>query len=806
MTATVTETPQNTPSRGYLPLMLLLFLGSGCAALIYEIVWFQVLQLVIGSSAVSLGVLLATFMGGMCLGSLLLPKYVSRAEHPLKVYAKLEIGIAICGVLIVFGVPVINGIYAAIGGGGVVGITMRALFCILCLLPPTLMMGATLPAIARYVETTQQGVSWLGFFYGGNIVGAVFGCLLAGFYLLRHYDMPTATFAAAALNILVAVVAYQIAANTKYEPAAESDGAAFVTAPGATAIYVSIAISGLTALASEVIWTRIISLIFGGTVYTFSIILAMFLVGLGIGSSVGAGLAGRTRNPRLMLGVFQMLLAGGMAWTAFITTQSLPYWPIDLTIARDAWMIFQVDLMRTVWAVLPPAFLWGASFPLALAAIAQRGQDPGRLVGGVYAANTVGAIIGAAAASLLLIPNLGTQHAQQILVVLAGVSGTLAIAPLLKNGGPAVMAALIGGLGLAGFCAYTLPGVPPGLIAYGRDLPARYKDGEVIYSGEGMNASIAISKIQGETQFHVSGKVEASTLPQDMRLQRMLAHIPAMIHPEPKSVLIVGFGAGVTSGTFVVHPSVKRIVIVEIESLIPTTTGKYFATQNYDVLKDPRTELIIDDARHYILTTKEKFDIITSDPIHPWVKGNATLYSKEYFELCKQRLNPGGIVTQWVPLYESDMDTVKSEVSTFFSVFPNGTFWGNQEGGSGYDSILLGQEGKFSLDLDRLYARAMAADHNRVMVSMAEGGFPSVNDLLSTYAGSADSLRPWMADAQMNTDRNLRLQYLAGFANFFQYAGYIYSDMLRYRKQPNDIFVGNSPQRDALLERLQDAH
>jgi spermidine synthase len=791
--------------------MLLLFLGSGCAALIYEIVWFQVLQLVIGSSAVSLGVLLATFMGGMCLGSLLLPKYVSSAQHPLKVYAKLEIGIAICGILIVFGVPVINGIYAAIGGGGVVGITIRALFCILCLLPPTLMMGATLPAIARYVETSKQGISWLGFFYGGNIVGAVFGCLLAGFYLLRYYDMPTATFVAAALNLLVAFIAFQIASKTKYEPADNSAAASLVAVPGASAIYLCIAISGLTALACEVIWTRIISLIFGGTVYTFSIILAMFLVGLGIGSSVGAGLAGRVRSPRLFLGIFQMLLAGGMAWTALISTQSLPYWPIDLTIARDAWMIFQVDLMRTVWAVLPPAFLWGASFPLALASIAQRGQDAGRLVGGVYAANTVGAILGAAGASLLLIPTIGTQHAQQALIILAAVSGILAIMPLLskssdEGGGPLATAALFAGCALAGFCAYTLPAVPPQLIAYGRDLPARYKDSDVIYSGEGMNASIAISRIQNEIQFHVSGKVEASTLPQDMRLQRMLAHIPAMIHPNPQSVLIVGFGAGVTSGTFVVHPSVKRIVIVEIEPLIPKITGKYFAKENYNVLTDPRTQLIIDDARHYILTSKEKFDIITSDPIHPWVKGNATLYSKEYFELCRKHLNPGGVVTQWVPLYESDMETVKSEVSTFFSIFPNGTFWGNQEGGSGYDSILLGQENKFSLDLDALYNRATAPDHAKVMESMAQGGFPSVNDLLSTYAGKADDLRPWMADAQINTDRNLRLQYLAGFSNFFQQAGYIYSDMLRFRKPPNDIFKGNSPSRDALLSRLQTAH
>ena len=187
-----------------LPLLLLLFIGSGCAALIYEIVWFQMLSLIVGSSAISIGVLLGTFMGGMCIGSLLLPRYISASEHPLRVYAMLEAGIAICGVAILFGLPWAGGLYVAIGGGGFGGLLIKGLFCALCLLPPTLLMGATLPAVARWVETTPRGVSWLGFFYGGNIAGAVFGCLLAGFYLLRAHDTMFATFVAVAINVAVA--------------------------------------------------------------------------------------------------------------------------------------------------------------------------------------------------------------------------------------------------------------------------------------------------------------------------------------------------------------------------------------------------------------------------------------------------------------------------------------------------------------------------------------------------------------------------------------------------------------------------
>ena len=187
---------------------MLLFVGSGCAALIYEIVWFQLLQLVIGSTAVSLGILLATFMGGLCVGSIALPRCVSARQHPLRVYSLLEFGIGIIGVLVLFGMPLVGGLYTAIGGHGFLGVLIRGIVCGLCLLPPTVLMGATLPAIARWVEATPKGVSWLGFFYCGNTLGAVCGCLLAGFYLLRVFNMATATYVAVAINLAVAGIAF----------------------------------------------------------------------------------------------------------------------------------------------------------------------------------------------------------------------------------------------------------------------------------------------------------------------------------------------------------------------------------------------------------------------------------------------------------------------------------------------------------------------------------------------------------------------------------------------------------------------
>jgi spermidine synthase len=288
-----------------------------------------------------------------------------------------------------------------------------------------------------------------------------------------------------------------------------------------------------------------------------------------------------------------------------------------------------------------------------------------------------------------------------------------------------------------------------------------------------------------------------------MRLQRMLGHIPALVHPRPRSVLVVGCGAGVTAGSFVVHPTVERIVICEIEPLIPKVVARYFSEENHDVVKDPRVEVVYDDARHYILTTHETFDVITSDPIHPWVKGSATLYTQEYFELVKRRLNPGGVVTQWVPLYESSEAVVKSEIATFIQVFPHATVWSNDIKGEGYDTVLLGQATATTIDVDALQDRLDRPDHVSVVQSLNEVKFYSAVDLLSTYAGQGPDLGPWLKDAVLNRDRNLRLQYLAGMGLESTQSTRIFSDMKAYRRFPEQLFVVTEPRKDTLRRAIE---
>ena len=392
----------------YLPALLLLFAASGCSALIYEIVWYQLLQLVIGSTAVSLGVLLATFMGGLCIGSILLPRVLPVSRHPLRMYAMVEVGIALCAILVLVAMPLVSGIYVAAVGFGMPSILLRAVICAVCLLPPTILMGASLPTAARWLETSPEGVSWMGLLYGSNTAGAVFGCLLASFYLLREFNLTTATITAAAINIGVALLSLLLARLSPHTAPGITPVRADADTPTNWPVYAAIALSGASALGAEVVWTRLLGLMFGATVYVFSLILAVFLVGLGIGSLAGslllreAGSRGMGR-PRIALGCCQMALAAAVAWSAWMIAVSLPFWPINPYLSTSVWYTFQLDLVRCLWAILPAALLWGTSFPLALAASA-RGGDPGRLVGHVYATNTGGAILGALAFSMILIP------------------------------------------------------------------------------------------------------------------------------------------------------------------------------------------------------------------------------------------------------------------------------------------------------------------------------------------------------------------------------------------------------------------
>ena len=527
-------------------------------------------------------------------------------------------------------------------------------------------------------------------------------------------------------------------------------------------------------------WTRLLSLLLGATTYTFSLILAAFLTGLGIGSSVahaasGSMLARQLTNPKTALGVCQLLLTAAIAWAAYTMTRQLPYWPITPGLSPDPSNQFEIDIVRCLWTgSFPRRVCGGASFPLALAAVGQGEKDPGKLVGTVYAANTIGGIIGALFGSLLVIAWLGTQAAERILIGAAAISAIVVFLPRRdhhhgESDEHRAARVLVGGCGGAG--------VPPDWLS-AEDSAASRRLRSLVRQPVGERERLHLRRrghaspymwrcpklSNGVLNYHNAGKVQASSEPQDMRLQRMLGHLTTLIPASRKQhVLVIGCGAGVTAGAVSISPALEAETIAEIEPLVPQVVSKYFGAHNYNVVTNPKVHVQIDDARHFILTTKEKFDAVTSDPLDPWVKGAATLYTKEFFEVVKDHLNPGGVVTLFVQLYENNADAVKSEVATFMQAFPNGVVFGNTINGAGYDLGLVGQLGSMKIDVDDIEKRLQSPEYAQVApVALREIGFNSATQLFATFAGNEPMLRPWLADAQINRDRNLRLQFLAG--------------------------------------------
>lgn len=779
---------------------------SGCAALIYQVVWFQLLGLVLGASAVSIGILLATFMGGMGLGAGLYARCVAPRHHALRVFACLELGIAVCGLGVLFALPALRGLYTAFAGSGTLGLVWRAFVACICLLPPTLLMGATLPALARWTETTRRGVARVGFLYCSNVAGAVIGAVLAGFYLLREYDVAVATFSAVGLNVAAAAGAFVIAAKTQGAARAQSESlldehVRFQMARSSWPIHWVIAMSGMTALAAEVVWTRALTLLLGATVYAYALVVAVFLCGLGIGSGIGSVLV-RRGAARSALGACQLLLCLALAWGAYALARVLPYWPLDVMLPAPNTVVLQLDLVRTAYAILPAALLWGASFPIALGALEARSADPARLIGRVYAANTMGAVCGAVATSLLLVPWLGSRGTQQALIVVAAVAGALALGEIMsvQQRRGVRLAAAIAGLVIAAALAYRVPELPRELVAFGRFLPTRGIGADVVYVGEGRSASVAVSDDEGTRTFHSAGKAQASTHVQDMRLQRMLGHLATLVPETGGSYLVIGLGAGVTAGAVSIDPHVERVVVAEIEPLARHAAGEYFRAENFGVVDAPRVEIRIDDGRHYLETTDATFDAITSDPLDPWVKGAAALYTREFWQLVRSRLNAGGVVTVFVQLYETTEAAVKSEIASFFAVFPNGAVFANTAQGVGYDLVLLGRAGDAPIDIDRIQRRLNSVEYERVRRSLAEVGFHSAIELFGTYVGRGADFSVWLEDARLNTDRNFRLQYLAGEGFNVYSADAIFRSMTPAEPElPADLFSG-SPE---LLEQLR---
>ncbi|MCC7180433.1 MAG: fused MFS/spermidine synthase [Acidobacteria bacterium] len=751
---------------------LVLFALSGAAALVYEVVWTRLLTLQIGHGLAAASTVLAAFMGGLAVGAAAGGRVGQRLAPPaaLKAYAVLELAIAAVAILLPFILSALRPVLAALydnGDGGLAFGAVRMGTSLLLLSLPAAAMGATFPIASRWMVRGASSVSAdAGHLYAANTLGAAAGALAAGFVLLPALGLAGATAAGVLLNTAAAAGAWWIASRiavpdapvpverARGRKATRPPAPDRVGRPGLAAS--ALGVTGFASLSLQVVWTRLLASILGPTTYAFSAVVAIFILGIAGGAAIGARLTRNLRQPAQALAICVML-AGGLALAAATM--------VDATLLSVARLVATPgvtfgDVLRQEWMLtaailLPMALAFGAAFPLALA-VAARGEDTVVSdLGYVYAVNTAGAIAGSLLAGFALVPRLGLHDTIRLVGGLTAVAGA-GVALLARTRRPLLPVALAIVVAVG---AWLLPSWDPRLLSSGAykyaaalqgpDLETALTAGELRYYKEGATATVAVRQLAGTTSLAIDGKVDASDAA-DMLTQRMLAHVPLLLHPAPKTAAILGLGSGVTLGSALTH-GLERATVLEISPEV-VEASRFFDDDNHRALDDPRTRLIVGDGRTHLLLADDQYDVIVSEPSNPWMAGIASLFTREFFEVAKSRLAPGGILCQWAHTYDISDPDLRSIVATFMSVFPDGTMWLVGEA----DVLLVGSAEPLT---PRLPGIRSAWQRSGVAADLASVGARDPLAVWSFFVAEGQALARWAGDAPIQTDNRARLEF-----------------------------------------------
>jgi spermidine synthase len=653
-------------------LVTLLFFLSGMVALAYEVVWVRALGLVVGNSLWAATAVVAAYMGGMAIGSALVARCAARLRHHLRLYGAAEAVAALTALATAPVVPVLQRVAAGFGPEPLAGwgVPLAARFALAWafLAAPTIAIGATLPLLVARVGQGGPLARRVGRLYAANTFGAVAGTVLAGFVALPLLGERATLAAFACLGVLVAGTAWL--AESAAPPAFTAGDAAKPAARRAWLLFP--AFFGFVALASELVWTRVLLLHLGSRVYAFALILAVYLAGIAAGAAL---VRTRVRDPRRALARTEIALGVAMALQVPIFAHFgdvLGWLAVHGRFTSFAGL--QLGLALAVAAaLLLPTLAFGASFPLAVAAYPSAAVDEAR-TGTVAAANTAGAIAGTIVGPLALVPLVGSQN---LILALGGASAVAGAA--LAAHRPLRMA----GLGVAALLGVEGALLPAGTVLHGA---AAIADGTVEMLKESASATVVVHRITDRRgtwrSLELNGVNVAGTSPELRAIQRLQGHLPLLLDAHPERVLHIGFGSGGTAWAVAQHP-VKAITIAEISPEVLAVSGSVFGDINHGVLNDPRVHVVLNDGRNVLLATRERFDVILSDSIHPVWAGNSTLYTREYFELCRRHLRPGGVVSMWLPLYSLTTESYLAIVRAFWEVFPSTCIW--------YDPVVLNE-------------------------------------------------------------------------------------------------------------------
>ncbi len=710
---------------------------SGLSALIYQTVWLRQFRLIFGASTFATGAVLAIFMGGLGIGSALLGRRADTKERPLAYYARLELLIALTAAISPLLLMVVAKIYFASGGSpnlGIAGATLlRLALSTLVLGPATILMGGTLPAAARAVETEDdKGRRAVALLYGVNTLGAVTGTLLSTFFLLERIGNVATLSVAVLVNVAVAFTAQAISRAL----ASPHEAANAEEAPermNARVVYAASGIVGFAFLLMELVWYRMLSPILGGTAYMFGLVLAIALLGIGLGGAAYAIF----RSGRAT--------AGGFAITCSLEALAIAI-PFALgdrlaifTIAlRELGVIFGFGGHVLSWAIVttivvfPAAFVAGVQFPLLISLLGRGREKLGHHIGVAYAWNTAGAIVGSLAGGFGLLPLLTAPTTWRVVAVLLALLAAFACRYAVRDRqrGFATSAGILAGFAVACSLAtgptafWRHSGIGIGRVPGNRSTMIMRRSinnlrAAVVWERDGRESSVALMDFE-DYAFVVNGKSDG-TARNDAATQVMVGLMGPLLHRKPETGLVVGLGTGSSAGWMAAVPSMKRVDAVELEPVV-LDVARVCAPVNAGAMTNPKLHIHIGDAREVLLATDSKYDVIASEPSNPYRAGVASLFTREFYEASADRLNPGGLFVQWMQTYSIHHSTMQTVYATLTEVFPHVQTWMTREG----DLVLVASKTPIVIDTamlrDRLASQPYAsAIFNVWRVTTVEG-------------------------------------------------------------------------------------
>jgi spermidine synthase len=767
---------------------LLAYTCSGLAGLIYEVSWTRLLTLEMGRGIAASSTVLAAFMGGLALGAALAGRWASTLtpRQALRAYAGLELVVAVLAVAFSFELRLMAPLFASTyqhGDASVAFSFVRVAVSVLLLLLPAMALGATFPVAVRWFASEgQKGSRRAGELYAANTIGAAVGALLSGFVLVPAIGVTGTLLAGVAASIAAMAIAlflFARAAEFVVEPvvvvpvasgrrparslergkaakiASRAREDAHVPQPSLAAVL--LAVTGAATFIAEVAWTRVFSLLVGPSTYAFASTVASFIAGLALGATLGAALGSRTRQPAVAIAALLGLASIASAWASNAAGTSLPH-QVVADFARSPETSIVSHAIALSLTILPLAVAIGAAFPLSLQ-LAGGAAAPPRTIGQVYAINTVAAVIGSLGAGFLLIPALGLERTLTAVTMLLG-AGSVVAAWFGQSRTSARAAALVP---VAIGALLVLTGGPwdrellasgsykyASAVAPGLDVETALKSGTLIYYRDGATSTVSVKRLTGSLSLAIDGKVDASTAG-DMLTQKLLAHLPMLLHGSPEEICIIGLGSGVTLASALTYP-VRAVDVLEISPEV-VEASRLFSDAGRAPIDDGRTRLIVADGRTHLALSERQYDVIVSEPSNPWMAGVAALFTREFFDAARLRLKEHGVICQWVNTYDISSADLESIVATFTVVFPHATLWLAGDG----DLLLVGSVDPMEPRLDnvvRPWTREVTADLQTVAVASPFG-------LLSMFIGADEAAARFAAGAAIQTDDRMALEFSA---------------------------------------------